>query len=85
VVILGESVLVHDFDDDFTGISVGDGNSFIPGRVLTTLLADLALEDGVTDDESAVRVHLTDDVGVVGKVGFDRSESDSSGHYIEMR
>jgi len=80
VVITGESVLVHNFNNNLGLVAVGNGNSVIPDGVLTTVLADLSSEDVVTNDESAVGVHLTNDVGVVGKVGFNRLESDSAGH-----
>jgi len=80
VIITGETVLVHKFNNDLGLSTNGDGNSVIPVGVLATLLADLSLEDAVTNDESAIRVHLTDQIGVVGKVSFNRSEGNSARH-----
>jgi len=80
VVVTGESVLVHDLDDDLALVAKGNGDGVIPVGVLATLLADLALEDAITNDESTVGVHLSEQVGVVGEVGLNGSESDGAGH-----
>jgi len=80
VVITRESVLVHKLNNNLGLVTNGDGNSISPVGVLASLLADLSLEDAITDDESAVGAHLTDQVSVVGKVGFNRSESNGAGH-----
>ena len=57
-----------------------ESDSVVPLRVLATGIADLTLDLSVTNEELAVRVHLAEDVGVVGKLSFNRLDNENAGH-----
>ena len=85
MIILGDLVLVHQFDQNLGLIVVRNSDDVVLVRVLATALADFTVDSLFTDDESAVRVHLCEDVGVVGKISFNRSENNRSGHCNELK
>jgi hypothetical protein len=61
---------------------IGSRNSYsiVPVRAFTALVADLAVEFLVANDEGAVGVHFGKEVGVVDEVGLERSKNNSSWH-----
>jgi len=77
-VILGESVLVSEFDEDNLLVVSLDGDGVAPLWVPATVLADLTLDVVLTEMDDTVRILLANEIFIVEKIGLDRSDSKSS-------